>query len=348
MCRSSQKLTSPWKSGCAFQLSRGCVASRTRKPSGRPSRCRGRQAVMRFPCHVSGCLHRVIPPDAPARALGQLHLALTLPKPRAVRLGVFPHAAMAGDTFLEFRPRPVLRRQRPPTRATQRKRQFAQAMAHRHPLVEDETSAAARGSDLRHLLQVFQDATLAGDTPPRHPAPSGKPWISRTGCRRCRTSRCACCGTGPGWPPTRRGNRGSFPSPDRRALECADGRLVVVPRVDHRHIRCRDQIIPVAGRHIGPDQAIGVRPRHPHRHDLRFSRTLIRPNGISAAVLSFHSRSAQPGSARTCARTASMPARPRDGAVDPLGRDQERCPSPRAPRTGFARARAAHRGRRTG
>jgi hypothetical protein len=143
MCRSSQKLTSPWKSGCACQLSRGCVDSRTRKASGRPARCSrsqcGHDPSLTGP---EAAFNPLMPPDAPSHA----------PRPASPAADA-PGTARGPSSEYS----PTQRWQATPSSNSGRARSSgdsgrrharhsetairAKAMAHRHPLVENETAA---------------------------------------------------------------------------------------------------------------------------------------------------------------------------------------------------------------
>ena len=114
-----------------------------------------------------------------------------------------------------------------------------------------------------------------------------------------------------------------------RALERADRRLVVVARIDHRHVGRRDQVVPVLRIDIGAHDVARIGPRHAHGDDLALQPHLHPAEGHlgRGAFLPF-----QIGAARKCAdmrqhRVDALPC-PRDGPIDPFRRDQQRAANP--------------------
>ncbi|MND66246.1 hypothetical protein D3C80_576350 [compost metagenome] len=110
-----------------------------------------------------------------------------------------------------------------------------------------------------------------------------------------------------------------------RALEDADGGLVIVAGVDDDGIRIGDQLVPVARLDIGADDAVRIDIRHAHGDDL-FLELHLQPHERhvrSAAFLVLQRGKFRLG-AQEGEHGVNARIRPGNGAVDAFGGKQQR------------------------
>src|SRR6056297_302156 len=200
--------------------------------------------------------------------VGQTDLSLSFAQPRLVFVRRLVDAQVTGHAGFIFRLVLVVRQDRASAGMAQDMRAFPKTMPDGYATVEHKAVSLPGALVLRHLVEVFQDATLemvhlvhtladqvvcgffAANTPGaehRDPLvvkavlvllpPFGKLaeavglWI-------------------------------------HRPFETADGDLVIVAGVDHRNIRALDQCVPVSGLHVMPHRGARIDIRHTHRDDL--------------------------------------------------------------------------------
>ena len=207
---------------------------------------------------------------------------------------------------------------------TQGVRPFGQPVPDADPSVKDEAVSAPEAVPLGHLFQVFQDTApevkdlvnaLAQQVVGRFLAPDA----ARAEHRDPLVVEPVAVRLPPGGEIAEAGGAGID-----RPLERADGDLVIVAGVDHGHVRRRDQGVPVGGIDIVADAGAGVDVGLAHRHDLALQPDLEAGKGrlpgraLLPLQIGAAGQGADVGQHRVDAR-----ARACDGAVDPLGRDQQ-------------------------
>ena len=203
-------------------------------------------------------------------------------------------------------------------------RPFLEPVPHRDPPVKDETFALPRALLLRHLFEVFQNpalevidlfnplleqvirALLAADTAGakhRH-ALVVKALFIRL-------------------PPLRELAK-AFGLRVDRALECADRHLVIIARVDHRHIVRTDQIVPFGRLDIMADAGARIDIGLAHGDDLGLQAHLHAAKGLlGGKAFLMHQIAASRQSADMRQNRVNSGARSGDGAVDPLMGDEQ-------------------------
>jgi hypothetical protein len=208
-------------------------------------------------------------------------------------------------------------------------------MADRHALVEHEAFAAPQAFGLGHLLQIVEDAALqVEDVADPLRLQEGRRLLAADAAgavhghlqrRGVRAALALQAGAIVAEPVGKVREAGGLRID--RALEGADGDLVVVAGVDHHDVGIGDQGVPVGRLDIGPGVGGGSRSGRPRVTISFFSRTFMRWKGMRSAQAVLGARSAQPGRARIWASTLSMAASVAgDGAVDPLAGQQQRAP----------------------
>ena len=114
-----------------------------------------------------------------------------------------------------------------------------------------------------------------------------------------------------------------------RAFKRADGDLVVVAGVDDDDVGRGDQGVPVARRDVMPGPGARIDIGFAHRHDLALQAHLHAAEGHVCGGAFFPVEIVAAGQgADMIERRVDPGARPRDGAVDPLPREQQRPPHP--------------------
>ena len=110
-----------------------------------------------------------------------------------------------------------------------------------------------------------------------------------------------------------------------RALEGADGHFVVVARVDHRHIRRANEVVPVSGFNVMANARARVHVGLAHRDDLFLQPNLEAAEGLVGAGAFLPLQIGAAGQGADMVKHRVDPgAWPRDGAVDPLMCQQKR------------------------
>ncbi len=205
----------------------------------------------------------------------------------------------------------------------------AQIVRNADALVKDEAFALPHAVGLWHGFKVFQDAAtqvehivdpfgtdkgrrlFTPDAPGAEHRDSG-----RTATRHhLRPSRPEPCGKF-----TKRPGGGID-----RTRECTDRDLVIIARIDHDGIRVRNQVVPLCGLHIMTGIVARINVGHAHRHDLALGTDLhaVERHTGGAGFLDIQTRAS-----RQCTDMRQHMADPRiaarNGAVDPLCRDQQR------------------------
>ncbi len=114
-----------------------------------------------------------------------------------------------------------------------------------------------------------------------------------------------------------------------RALEAADGDFVVVAGVDHRHIRRRNQGVPVGGIDVVAGARGRVHIRLAHGHDLLLEPYLHAGEGALRRARTFPVEICAAGQGADMFQHSRDPRLGSgDRAVDPLGRQQQRARHP--------------------
>ena len=232
---------------------------------------------------------------------------------------------MTADPDLVSGPVAVFGQDRATTAVAQQMRPLDQPVTHAHPVVEDETRALPGALRLGHFLEVFQDPALEVvyllDPLPQQVVrgllaadPPGaehrdflvvEPMLV-------------------GLPPGRKLAEGTGLRV-HGARETADRHLVVVAGVDHRDILARDQVVPRLRRDVMPGARQRIDIGLAHGDDLALEAHLHLAEGRGLAVRELPlevlaaGQRAQMGDHRVDARAC-----PRDGAVDPFPRQQQR------------------------